>query len=103
MKQNNINVRLTFTELVKDNHFPMTSTDLIADHFRKQGYAAKVTGNRLTVTTIYGIAWEYAVSYEVYGLNWNKDRNYRRIVDTLNHIVQAKLYNLERYINRKTW
>lgn len=103
MKKNNIAVRLTYTEVVKGNHFPLTSTLLIADHFREQGYAAKVVGNRLTITSAYGTTWEYAVSYEVDGLDWCKDRSYSRIVETLNHIVQAKLYNIERYINRKTW
>lgn len=101
-KYNNITVNLTYTELVKNNSFPLTSPLLGADYFREKGYTAKVVGNRLIITGEY-ITWEYAVSYEVDGLDWCKERSYRDIVDALHRIAQIKLYNVERYINRKTW
>lgn len=102
-KYNNITVSLTYTEVVKNNSFPMTSPVLIADYYRERGFTAKVVGNRLTITGDYGMTWEYAVSYEVYGINWEKDSDYGRIVDTLHRIVRTRLHNIERYINRKTW
>lgn len=101
-KYNNITVNLTYTEVVKNNSFPMTSPVLCADYYREQGYTAKVVGNRLIITGEY-VTWEYTVSYDVDGLDWFKERSYSRIVETLTHIAQIKLYNIERYINRKTW
>lgn len=101
---NKISVTIHYTEVTAKSDFPLSGNTLIlADFYRKSGFKAELKGNKLTITSPLGIMWEYAISYELDGLDCSKDRDYARVFSVINNIINIRVYNTIRYINRCAW
>lgn len=95
---------IAFSENNKTVDFPMScNTLLIADYYRNNGWTAELNGTMLTVRHSCGLTKQFAVSYELSGLDCSKNRNYNKVFATINNIVYERLHRTVRYINHKAW
>lgn len=108
-----IKIEIQFTEVApciyEGFRIPTTNSGLYPDTFREEGCTAKVVDfNRLIVTTPYGYAKEFVVSFEMTGIDhhkmWLRDTDANiRFWKAVERVVIAKLTNTVRYINRAHW
>lgn len=112
MANTNITIELHFTKLnrnpgIQDKTFPLSgNTLMLSDWYREHGYTAHRDGNLLVISQAGMNVWEYVVSYDIDGIQHYMARSTvdnMRFWQTVDRIVDMRLNQLVKYINRKTW
>lgn len=112
MDNTNIIIKLHYTKLnrqpdMRTNGFPLSgNTFMLSDWYRENGYTAHKDGNLLIISRAGMNLWEYVVSYDIDGVQHCMERSAvdnTRFWQTVDRIVDIRLNQLVKYINRKTW